>query len=814
MSFLVWHYTKGLRSLFLIARNFLWFFFEFFSIGELSKTLFFPWHRDVSRKYWRGFDPVRWVWFVAENAVSRIIGAIVRFCVIVFGLFVFLLAGFVFALVLLLWNLLPLLLLVCIGGFLWGNEGYGLLGILLLFILVLSFVQYWEEKREKEETAHSDRFLKQSWFYRVLCRVGVDVPEKKIRSYDSFKDVSELFLKYRISRADFQRALSWEQELEINRQKRVKFWRMENLRKVRPIARQWQFGFTPHIDRYGFDLLSSKGLKDVRICAHPEELESMKITLSRSSQSSVLLVAPPGMGKRSLIQFLAKQIWERSSGIFSSGERLISIDLDRAVFSGNGSGYAQEIIEQIFSEAALAGNVILVIEDIDHYLEGGSEGLKNTGLLPALIKYLSFPGFRMIATTSGKGFHMVIEKNESILEYLEIIELNPIDETMALLVLLDAFDEVEQKRILFTLGAFRSCIRYSNRFYSSVSLPERALDMAKEVLVYWQQHPESSFITENIVDTFVSLKTGVPLGEIQTSEKEKLMHLEDILSHRIIGQPEAVRQIVHSLRRFRVGMSDSTRPIGSFLFLGPTGVGKTELAKTLSKVYFGKEGSLVRLDMSEFQSPNSVDRLIGSVTQNIPGQLTTLVRDTPYGVLLLDELEKSDKGVLDLFLQILDEGFFTDAFGQRVVFTNMIIIATSNAGGNIIERLFRQGNDLESVRREVIEYLIDKNIFRVEFLNRFDGVIFFRPIDVGNMVKICRILLEEFSESIQKTHGITLQFEEEVFEKIAKLGYDQKFGARGIKRFIADSLESKIAENVIRKNLSFGESIQVRAQDI
>ncbi len=814
MSFLVWYYTKGLLSLFSITRNLLWFLLEFFSIQELFLTLFSPWHRDVSQKYWRGFDPVRLIQLLAENALSRVIGSMVRFSVIVVGLTAFILAGIFSVLVFVMWVTFPVAFLAfLVLGISEGSSVYWVLSVMVLSIFLLALMQYLRAQQE-EVLSRPEALLRQFWFSRVLNRVGIEISKERLHSLRSLDELGEMLREHHVPEEDFQQALTWEQKLEVDRKNRSAFWKLENLRKVRPIARQWRFGFTPNIDRYGFDILSRGSFEDMRVCAHPRELESMKMTLLRPEQNCVLLVAPSGTGKKSIIQFLAKQTRERSAHVFSPGERLINIDLDRVFSARNEGEYPQETIEQLFSEAVYAGNITLVIENIDRYMGEGAVRFGTIDLSSLLVKYLPIPSFRIIATVSGQGYHDSLERNEGILQYLEIIELEAIDDATALSVLLDFFDTDEKKTVVFTIGAFRTIIRYSGRFHPTVPLPERALDVAKETALYWQQHPDGPFITQKTVDTFVSFKTGVPLGDIQVSEKEKLVRLEKILAERVVGQPEAVRQVARALKRSRAGMSDSTRAIGSFLFLGPTGVGKTELAKVLSKAYFGKTGSLVRLDMSEFQSSNAVDRLMGSRDLNIPGQLTTMVRDHPYGVLLLDELEKADGGVLDLFLQILDEGFFTDAFGQKVIFTNLIIIATSNAGANVIKERFQAGMDTESVHREIIEYITDKNIFRVEFLNRFDGVIFFRPIAGGELIEVCKILLSELADSIKKNRGIILEFQEGVPEKVVELGYDPVFGARAVKRFIAETVESKIADVVIERNPSPGDIVVVRAEDI
>lgn len=813
MNFFAWYFGQGLTDLIRIEKNFLWFVLEFFSVGELLKTLFFPWHRDISQKYWRGFNPVRMVRNLAENLISRILGAIVRTMVIFFGLGIFFLVGVLGLGVLLVWVAFP----VVAGGFIFlgivtGDWVY-ILGVLLsIGVFLLAIWAYLECTKELSSDANS--FLRRKWFFRVLNRMGLDSSQKEFQSLQTQEELVELLKKYSIPKEDLDVAMRWEQELEEEQKNRSAFWRVENLRRIRPMARQWRFGFTPHLDQFGFDILSSHHLEDIRVCAHPKELESMKMTMTRGDQNCVLLVAPSGTGKRSLIRYFAKQLQERSENVFSPGERFIQIDLDR-VFSMRSQDHApQEMVEQLFLEAIGAGNIVLIIEDIDRYLGETASRTGAPDISGIIAKYLPVPDFRLIATVSGQGFHASVERNEGMLQYLEVIELDPIDDETALRVLLDEFDDLEKKYVTLTIPALRSAVRHSLRFHPAVPLPERALDVVSEAILFWEKHPESRFITEKTMNAFISFKTGVPLGEIGVSEKEKLVRLEQILAERVIGQPEAVRQVAQALKRARTGMSNSTRAIGSFLFLGPTGVGKTELAKTLSTAYFGKTGSLVRLDMSEYQNPDSIGRLIGSQSQNVPGQLASLVRDTPYGVLLLDELEKANSGVLDLFLQILDEGFFTDAFGQQVMFTNMIIIATSNAGANVIRNRFAEGADADTLKKELIEYIADKNIFRTEFLNRFDGVVFFHPIDGENALSVCRILLNELVTEIKENRGIDLKFGEGVAEKVVQLGYDPTFGARSLRRFIAETVEAVVADVLLEKNPARGEVVRVLEEDI
>lgn len=811
MSFFLWYYTKGLGSLAGIAKNLALFVLDFFSVKELFLTLFSPWHRDVGQKFWQGFDPVRFARLFIGNMMSRVIGAIVRFFVIVFGLGVFLGVGTLGCVAVFVWVALPAVFFGCVWMGSVGDAWYWAGAAVAVAVACLSLVAYRDFARSAQE--NSNRMFRERWFYRALLRVGVPDPEEVMRGVRTREEVVELLKERRIYVEDFSVAVWWERLVAEDRRSKAAFWRVENLRRVRPLASQWRFGFTPHLDRYGYDMALMRGLESVRVCAHPKELESMKMTMTRGDQNCVLLVAPSGSGKRSLVEFLAKEFRERSITVFSPGTRFMRIDLDR-VFAEAGKESPRDLVERLCIEATLAGNIVLVLEDVDRYMGEAAQQSGVTDISSILAKYVSVPDFRLIATSTAGGFHTSIERNEGFLKNLEVIDLDPVDDGTALSVLLDAFDTLEENRVVFTIAAFRSAIRHSTRFHPATPLPERALDVANEAILFWQQHPEGVFITEKTIDAFVSFKTGVPLGDIQVSEREKLVRLEQMLAERVIGQPEAVREVAAAMKRARTGMGDGARPIGSFLFLGPTGVGKTELAKTLAKAYFGKAGSLVRIDMSEYQNGTAVERLIGSREQNLPGYLASIVRDTPYGVLLLDELEKADGGVLDLFLQILDEGFFTDAFGQKTMFTNMILIATSNVGSVIIQKRFSEGVSVDEVRKEIIEYVTEKNIFRTEFLNRFDGVVIFRPIENEAIVSVCRILLEELAETIWKNRGVKLEFDESAVQAVANGGYDPLFGARSLKRYIAGMIETKIADALIARNPERGETLRIAKEDI
>jgi ATP-dependent Clp protease ATP-binding subunit ClpA len=308
-------------------------------------------------------------------------------------------------------------------------------------------------------------------------------------------------------------------------------------------------------------------------------------------------------------------------------------------------------------------------------------------------------------------------------------------------------------------------------------------------------------------------KTGVPTGEIAVAEKDKLLNLEKILHQRIIGQDEAVSAIASSLRRARSGIESKNRPLGSFLFLGPTGVGKTETTKALAEVFFGNENKIMRLDMSEYSGSDALSRLIGSFEGGKTGVLTSLLRENQYGVLLLDEFEKASRETHDLFLQILDEGIFSDMLGKKVNARNLIIIATSNAGSDVIWNFVKQQKDLAENKQAIIEAIIHNNVFRPELLNRFDGVILFHPLDEKMLKQVTTLMLERLAKRLQEK-SLKLKITDELVNYLVKVGSDPAFGARPINRAIQDQVEEVIAKKLISGDILPGSEVILSEADL
>lgn len=377
-------------------------------------------------------------------------------------------------------------------------------------------------------------------------------------------------------------------------------------------------------------------------------------------------------------------------------------------------------------------------------------------------------------------------------------------------MLLESVNFVEYKyNLLFPLQTLKKIIELSDRYIHEIPFPEKALRLLEEAAVKFSSGKITLVTPQNIED-LVSKKTNIPLGEATIQEKDKLLNLEDYLHQRVVGQDEAIKAIADTLRRVRSGLATGKRPAGVFLFLGPTGVGKTETAKTLAQNYFNSEKNMIRLDMSEYQGADSVERLIGTVS-NPNGILINAVMANPFSLILLDEIEKADKNVLNLFLQIFEDGRLTDPRGRVSDFTNSIIIATSNAGSEYIREKLAGGE--MNLSETLITYLQEKEIFSPEFLNRFDAVIIYKPLTRQELLEIANLMIKEVNKRLE-TKKIKVEVEPDALEKLVDLGYNPEFGARPMRRVITQKIENLLAKKMLSGEVGENQNLRINLEDI
>lgn len=563
---------------------------------------------------------------------------------------------------------------------------------------------------------------------------------------------------------------------------------------ITPIGQILSFGYTKTLERFSSPITGSNLALTPGQKATVDQIEKV---LARPQNNNVLLVGEPGVGRHLVVENLASAINSQSLPNLLAKQLVL---LDTIALAGTGKNLVEikSNIETVLTHAKNAGNIILVIEQIDRITTAKDERIDLTEAITAVLKDNTLP---IIGITTKDDFATYIRPNSLILnlfEKINIEEASP-QETLSILI-----GQVLSSKEKVTLDALVEIVSRSNQLLPDRRQPEKAIILLTEI-VSDAKSQKVARVDVNFVDQIVSAKTKTPLGKIGKSEAEKLKNLEAILHKRIIGQNQAIEKIARAMRRARAEIETGTRPIGSFLFLGPTGVGKTETAKALAEAYFASEEKMVRLDMSEYQGEDSLNRLIGNLNTQTPGYLASLIRDNPFGLLLIDEFEKAAQSVHNLFLQILDEGFLTDAFGKKVSFDNVIIIATSNAAAEFIrEEVTKGATDLS---KKLVDYVLEKSLFSPELINRFDAVVVYHPLTFDQVTQVTKLMLSDLAKRLKETKNITLEITDELAQKVASAGYDPQFGARPIRRLIADKIEDEIAKMIIDEKVKNGDKI-------
>lgn len=563
---------------------------------------------------------------------------------------------------------------------------------------------------------------------------------------------------------------------------------------------------TPSLNRLSEDLTVKYLRTPTNIIGREVELENIIRILIRRERNSVLLVGEHGVGKSALIEDLAQNLNKFSSPALQNAKvKLLDV---ATLFASpeNLNKNGPKIIEEASSSSA---KMILIFDKIS-FLQSQNQAQALTNFLQQLLKNSNI-SIVLIATPSF--FNEYLKNNSLVTNYFEKILIEePAVETNLEIAKQKALQIESFHDVKFDEAAVNSAVTLAKRYLTSSFLPQKAIDLLEEAAAQATMKKQNS-VSENDIKILLSQKTGIPMANLTVSEKEKLTNLEEILGQSVIGQEAAVKAVAQAIRRARAGLKDNKKPIGSFLFLGPTGVGKTELAKTLAKTIYNDEKAFIRLDMSEYSESHTTQRLVGSppgyVGYEEGGQLTNPILEKPYSLVLLDEIEKAHPKVFDIFLQVLDDGRLTDAQGRTVDFKNTIIIATSNIAS---DRLFDiTPEQLKSFdRKKFFDTILLPELlkyFRPEFINRFDEIVVFNPLTTSELVKIARLKISGLEERL-KEKGIKLEISDAKLEKLVKDSYDPSFGARPLERILRDKLENEIAKKLIDGSLLPGSTVK------
>ena len=618
----------------------------------------------------------------------------------------------------------------------------------------------------------------------------------------------KILIDSKISIEDVENLIWWQETLKKEVEESKKFWQYKNLIKKGSLAKEFSKGFTLTLDQFSIDWseeIKKRGFWQV--IGHEKETKQLERVLSRTEINNALLVGEPGSGIRSIIFGIAQKAFLGESSSQINYKRVVELDIPKILTQSSSVEEVGLILDTIFQEIIFSENIILLIDQFHNYVGGEVGKLGMIDISGVLGKYLYLPQFQIIAITSYRGLHRYIEQNPSILNLFEKVEVAESTPKETLLILGDLSFNLERKYKKFiSYPAIRDIVQYTDRYMPSLPFPKKATDLLDETVIYVVNSTKSPLVLPEHVAKVISEKVEIPIGEIEEKEKEVLLNLEKLIHERIINQDEAVKEVSTALRRSRAEIGARKRPMGSFLFLGPTGVGKTETSKALTEIYFGSEKRMIRLDMSEFQAIKDIDRLIGSAGQE--GLLTTEVSENPFSSILLDEIEKAHPNILNLFLQVLDEGYITDGLGRKVSFLDSIIIATSNAGYKIILKALKEKTEWRNVKEELLDYLFEDAIFRPEFINRFDAVVVFKPLSKENLLDIAQLILKKLKKNLEQK-AIEFIITEPLKKKIVELSYDPKFGAREMRRVIQDKIENVLASAILADEIKRGDKIEI-----
>ena len=637
---------------------------------------------------------------------------------------------------------------------------------------------------------------------------------------------------------------------------------------------------TETLDKFSRDMTAlAKKNKFDPIVGRDKEIERIVQILSRRTKNNPCLVGDPGVGKTAIVEGLAQKIAEGNVPDTLKNKRIVGLDLSAMVAGSKYRGEFEERMKKAMDEVKADGNIILFVDEIHTIIgAGAAEGAIDASniLKPAL----SRGEIQLIGATTLEEYRKHIEKDAAFERRFQPVKVEEPDEQAAVAMLKALRDKYEMHhKVTISDDAIEAAVKLSSRYVSDRFLPDKAIDLIdeaasrlrlktfsapdnvaemeeklaemekekeaaikteefekaaeikraqdalraqwKEAKKEWENNHENQaqVVTREEVAEVVSVWTGVPLQSLQEEESQRLMHLEDTLHQRVIGQSEAVKALAKAIRRGRVGLKDPNRPIGSFLFLGPTGVGKTELSKALAEALFGDEDAMIRIDMSEYMEKHSVSRMVGSppgyVGYEEGGQLSEKVRRNPYSVVLFDEIEKASPDVFNVLLQVLDDGHITDGQGRKVDFKNTVIIMTSNAGARSIVEPKRVGftsmeteeQSYQNMKKNVMEEV--RHIFKPEFLNRIDDMIVFHSLTQEDILEIVKLMTKTVSKRIKENMDITVTFTDKALEKIAEEGYDKAFGARPLRRAIQSRIEDAFAEEYLMGNFKAGDKVSV-----
>jgi ATP-dependent Clp protease ATP-binding subunit ClpC len=573
------------------------------------------------------------------------------------------------------------------------------------------------------------------------------------------------------------------------------------------MGRSWVMGYNRILDELTEDLTSQALSHAPRgTVLHQKETETISGVLTRSVNHNALILGRRGAGRWTMLLSYTAALRERELASGSPLSRVLLLKTQRLL---SGTDHPDHDFLKALQHRD-AGRYIIVIRDLGLLLSGG-----DARLVGVLMKLLESPNVSVIAIADTEEYHKAIAAHPGVDVLFERVLLEEISEKETTQVLMEEYFALQRSaHVTVPYRALRAIIAGTDRYVGTAAFPGKAIDVLREVVAA-ARTIKPPVVTEAMVLKAVSVRAHQDVSAVGVTDREAYLHLEDALRSHIIGQDEAMHVLADALKRGKMQLGSRKRPIGTFLLLGPTGVGKTETAKGLAEIVFGGSDRMIRLDMNEFSESASVVEIIGGGTGD-KGVLTRQIQERPSSLILLDELEKAHPHVLNLFLQILDEGHLIDSDGVKTDFRSAIILATSNAGSIAVQKIVGANPGIASAdfRKQLIDAIVTAGTYTPEFLNRFDEVIVFKPLALPDAIAIATQMIGSIVEAMQKGKGITLKIDADVLEAIATKGYSVEFGARAMRRAVQDTLETHLADRFLRESPKRGEVITVTRGDL
>jgi ATP-dependent Clp protease ATP-binding subunit ClpC len=628
---------------------------------------------------------------------------------------------------------------------------------------------------------------------------SVEVGHLAVALMQGSPSVTELLKQLTLGPADLDAVSAWlGRDLAAMRRKPTSFG---------GVGRDWASGFTPQLSRFGHNLSSAIERYGAHFGALVDSpgVRDMKTAFSQGA-AAIALVGPDGIGKTSHAYALAQNVLAEAQDPTMAHRQIIALDAAAITGAAHQPGELEYILTSLLNEAVHAGNIMLFFDDAQLFFQDGHGSLDATQILLPLVQSRALP---LVFAMSPHDYEALRATNMALAGLLTPVVLREEPEEQVMESLADNATRQEiSHHVLITYQALKTAYRLSGRYEADIAYPGKAIRLLEQSLA----HAEKGLITAASVEAAIQQTRGVKAGAAQAVEADQLLHLEDQIHQRMINQTRAVTVVASALRRARAGVSNPNRPIGSFLFLGPTGVGKTELAKAIAATYFGNEEGMIRLDMSEYQQQTDVNRILSDGTSESKSLLMQ-VRQQPFSVVLLDEIEKAHSGILNLLLQLLDEGQLTDSQGRKVSFRDCVVIATSNAGADTIRKHIEAGEELETFEQQFTDELINSGQFKPELLNRFDEIVLFRPLKPDELAQVVRLMLGGINKTLA-TQNISVELTDAAVAKIVEVGNDPRLGARPMRRALQKAVENTVAGKILRKEANPGDHLSLDVNDL